>query len=98
MNGDLNGTKSPKPAQRSSLKGRMQVALLDDTVVAFDVEVSPNSNYIVEFSCLNIYIKMCLFDGVSSLIQKMQTRLFFYFTGYITLFLSQCLFLLSYKR
>ena len=38
MNGDANG-KSVKKTSSSSSKGRMQVALLDDTVVAFDVEV-----------------------------------------------------------
>ena len=38
MNGDANG----KAVKRTSslVKGRMQVSLLDDTVVAFDVEVN----------------------------------------------------------
>ena len=39
MNGDVNGPESPKHTRNGSIKGRIQVALLDDTIVSFDISV-----------------------------------------------------------
>ena len=39
MSQEINGFANSDPSSKS-VKGRIQVSLLDDTVVAFDVEVS----------------------------------------------------------
>ena len=39
MNGEANGTRPNQPLKSAAKKRLLQVTLLDDTVVAFDVEV-----------------------------------------------------------
>ena len=53
MNGDINGPESPKHAKNGSVKGRIRVALLDDTIVSFDVSVK---NFVLLLTCISVIL------------------------------------------